>query len=100
MAKSHRSTEFESDIPDGLQAEPRHWGTCYIGTRPDIVEAGILPAQLLPKKFQSFAVVHNEQQVSGGKWGWGKWTRWEIRVYHVRRTPTLTLIPGSKAARE
>lgn len=100
MTKPNRSTECEPEIPDGLQIEPRQWGTCYLGRRDDILKASVLPVELLPKKLQDFAVVHNGQQVSGGKWGWGKWTRWEIRVPHVRRAPTLTLIQGGKVASE
>jgi len=100
MTKANRSTEIDPEIPDGLQIEPRHWGTCYIGKRADILQAGILPVDKLPKKPQTFAVIHNGQRISGGKWGWGKWARWELRVYHERRAPALTLIQGGNLASE
>ena len=110
MAKAKRSTKSEPNypdtpdtelnMPDELQIEPRHWGTCYVGKRADILKAGILPADLLPKKFQDIEVVHDGHQIKGGKWGWGKWTRWELWVYHDRRAPTLTLIQGGNVASE
>ena len=100
MTKANRSTEIDPEIPDGLQIGPRHWGTCYIGKRADILGAGILPAELLPAKPQQIDVLHNGRSITGGKHGFGKYMRWELHVHHERRTPELTLIQGGKAASE
>ena len=100
MAKPNRSTEFLPEFPDGLQIKPQNWGTCYIGKRADILGAGILPAELLPAKPQQIDVLHNGRRITGGKHGWGKYTRWELHVNHERRTPTLTLIQGGKVPTE
>lgn len=65
------------------------------GTREEILSTGIIPAELLPRKIQNFEIVHNGRRIKEGKYGYGKWARWELFV-HDRHSqaarPALTLV--------
>lgn len=95
MARQNRSTEAPP-FPQGLQIDPVASGTIYIGKRRDILSAGILPPELLPKKIHDFEIIHEGRRIRGGRYGWGKWVCWEIWVSASRGKPALKLIPGGK----
>lgn len=83
MAKRKGNT----DTPEwaaGLQVEQSGRQTTYTGTREEILSAGIIPADLLPEQFQDFEVIHNGHSIRGGKYGYGKWVRWELFVEDQR----------------
>lgn len=79
MAKRKSNT----DTPEwaaGLQVEQFGRQATYIGTREEILSTGIIPADLLPRQFQDFRITHNGHSIRGGKYGYGKWVRWELVV--------------------
>lgn len=79
MAK-RKSNTVTPEWAAGLQVERFGKQTTYIGTREEILSTGILPTDLLPEQFQDFSITHNEHSIRGGKYGYGKWVRWELVV--------------------